>query len=56
MTNPSRDELVRYIEVGEHATWPKLPMIRDQTRISRLLRDGIAWLEEVDSNDAVAGS
>lgn len=46
MTNPSREELAEYILGGERATWPKLPMIRDQTRVSRLLREGIGWLEQ----------
>ena len=48
MTNPSRDDLAMYITGGERATWPKLAMIRDQTRISRLLREGIGWLKRSD--------
>jgi TAG lipase/steryl ester hydrolase/phospholipase A2/LPA acyltransferase len=37
MKNPSEDELRRFVLEGQRATWPKLAMIRDQTRISRCL-------------------
>lgn len=37
MTNPSPQEVKNFILTGERATWPKLPMIKNQTRISRVL-------------------
>lgn len=37
MKNPSLTELEGFIHGGERATWPKIAMIRDQTRISRTL-------------------
>jgi NTE family protein len=37
MANPNPDEVEAYVLAGERATWPKLPMIRNQTRISRTL-------------------
>ena len=37
MKNPSEAELTRFILEGQRATWPKLAMIRDHTRIARCL-------------------
>ena len=37
MSNPSEAELARFILEGQRATWPKLAMIRDHTRIARCL-------------------
>ncbi len=37
MKNPSEDELRRFVLEGQRATWPKLAMIRDHTRIARCL-------------------
>jgi len=37
LKNPTEDELQRFILEGERATWPKLAMIRDHTRIARCL-------------------
>ena len=39
VSNPSREDLTMFIAQGERATWPKLTMIRDQTRLGRLLRE-----------------
>jgi NTE family protein len=36
MTNPNFAQFGEYIRLGEQATWPRIPMIRDRTRISRL--------------------
>ncbi len=36
-SNPSVEDLKRYIEMGEQATWPQLALIRNQTRIQREL-------------------
>jgi TAG lipase / steryl ester hydrolase / phospholipase A2 / LPA acyltransferase len=37
LRNPTRDDLAHFVLEGERATWPKLAMIRDQTRIARCL-------------------
>jgi len=38
MINPSDDERDYLLKMGERATWPKLSMIRDQTKISHTLQ------------------
>ena len=35
LSNPSAEDLALYMRLGEQATWPRLAMIRDRTRISR---------------------
>jgi TAG lipase / steryl ester hydrolase / phospholipase A2 / LPA acyltransferase len=45
MANPSLEELEEYIRDGERATWPKLAMIRDATRVSRSMETCIRRLE-----------
>ncbi|MBW0146271.1 patatin-like phospholipase family protein [Marinobacter arenosus] len=45
LANPSRADLDMFIRLGEQATWPRMAMIRDQTRISRTFSDCIARLE-----------
>lgn len=45
LANPSPEDLQWYIRLGERATWPRLAMIRDQTRISRIFADCIRRLE-----------
>lgn len=37
--NPSRADLATFVHEGERATWPKLALIRDQTRLGRLFRE-----------------
>ena len=37
LTNATRKDLAWFVREGERATWPKLAMIRDATRISRCL-------------------
>ena len=39
LSNPSIDDLRHFVIEGERATWPKLQMIRDHTRLSRCLAD-----------------
>jgi predicted acylesterase/phospholipase RssA len=39
MSNPDKDEINNYILSGQRATWPKLAMIRNQTHISRVLKE-----------------
>lgn len=36
LSNPQTNDLEDFIEMGERATWPRMAMIRDQTRISRV--------------------
>ena len=44
LKNPSFEQFKEYIRLGEQATWPRLPMIRDRTRISRVFGDCIGLL------------
>jgi NTE family protein len=44
LTNPSLEELHEFIRLGQQATWPQIPMIRDRTRISRVFGDCIGLL------------
>ena len=46
LSNPSPEDLEMYINLGEQATWPRLAMIKDQTRISRAFDRCIARLEQ----------
>ena len=52
MKNPSLEELHGYIRAGERATWPRLAMIRDQTRISRVM---VACVKELERRQAGLG-
>jgi len=45
LRNPSRDDLAHFLLEGERATWPKLAMIHDQTRIARCLTRALQTLE-----------
>ncbi len=36
LSNPSFKEFQQYVRLGEQATWPRLAMIHDRTRLSRL--------------------
>lgn len=53
MANPSEQEIKSFILAGERATWPKLPMIINQTRISRVLQDCNDRLREQDRRKKV---
>jgi len=46
LSNPSQQDLEMFIRLGEQATWPRMAMIRDQTRISRAFTDCIARLQK----------
>jgi NTE family protein len=37
MANPSLSDLEGYLRGGEQAAWPRLPLVREHTRIARLL-------------------
>ncbi|MCP4807300.1 MAG: DUF3336 domain-containing protein [Proteobacteria bacterium] len=42
--NPTRDDLAEFIREGERSVWPKVAMIRNQTRIGRVFRTSIEHL------------
>jgi len=44
LTNPSLEEFHDYTRMGERATWPLIPMIRDRTRLSRMFGNAIGML------------
>lgn len=46
LTNPGPEDLGMFIRLGERVTWPRLAMIRDQTRISRTFAECIGKLKE----------
>ena len=46
LSNPSYKEFREYVRLGERATWPRLPMIRDRTCLSRLFGTCIGQLQE----------
>lgn len=46
VANPSPRDLDTFIREGERAVWPKLALIRDQTRIGRAFRELVAGLRE----------
>lgn len=45
-SNPSEDEIQRFIRDGERATWPKIERIRNQTRISRCFENCLMLLKQ----------
>ena len=45
ISNPTREDIDAFILEGQRVTWPKLPMIRDQTLISRTFAEVIARVE-----------
>ncbi|MFH1810607.1 MAG: patatin-like phospholipase family protein [Pseudomonadota bacterium] len=45
VSNPSPEDIEHFILEGQRFTWPKLPMIRDQTLISRTIAKVIQRLE-----------
>jgi len=45
LSNPTKEDIDSFILEGQRVTWPKLPMIRDQTLISRTFADVIARVE-----------
>jgi NTE family protein len=48
IVNPSRDDLCAFIKAGERSAWPKLELLRNQTRISRTFRSCITRLAKAD--------
>lgn len=45
-SNPTAEDIQRFIREGERATWPKIERIRNQTRISRAFEDCLALLKQ----------
>lgn len=45
LSNPSVADLQRYIRMGEQATWPKIALIRNQTRIQRAVAESLERLQ-----------
>jgi hypothetical protein len=45
LSNPSLAEFENYTRLGERATWPLIPMIRDRTRLSRTFGNAIGLLQ-----------
>lgn len=45
-SNPSVDDVREFIETGERATWPKVDLIRNTTRISRTFHDCLEQLRQ----------
>ena len=45
LANPSEKDLAMYLHIGEHATWPMMAMIEDQTLVSRTFRECIDRLK-----------
>ena len=57
LSNPTFREFQQYIRIGEQATWPRLAMIRDRTRISRLIGTHIGLLmRRIAAREATSGS
>jgi NTE family protein len=55
LSNPNKEDLDMFIRLGEQATWPRMAMIGDQTRISRTFSDCISRLEKAcAANDNAA--
>lgn len=46
ISNPTPQRLKEYIRMGERATWPRVAMIRDMTRISRLFPECIEVIKK----------
>jgi NTE family protein len=56
LTNPTPDEFRSYTLMGERATWPRMSMIRDRTRLSRAFGNAIgALMQRTDASAAKAG-
>lgn len=47
LANPSVDDLKQYIILGERATWPKIAMVRNQTRTQSTLAACVKRLEKL---------
>jgi TAG lipase/steryl ester hydrolase/phospholipase A2/LPA acyltransferase len=52
LTNPSLDEFHGYTRMGELATWPRISMIRDRTRLSRMFGNAIGTRLKRDDRSA----
>ena len=55
LANPTKARMRRYVLEGERATWPRLPLIRNRTRLARAVEQGLALLDRLAAEEA-AGS
>jgi TAG lipase/steryl ester hydrolase/phospholipase A2/LPA acyltransferase len=44
LKNPTLAEFKQYVRLGEQTTWPRIEMVRDRTRLSRLFGNAIGML------------
>ena len=49
LKNPTIEDVQRFIETGERATWPRLDMIRNTTKISRTFTECLAKLDKQET-------
>ena len=56
MTQPSEELLLSIIRAGEHASWPRVEMIRNCTRIGRALEDICIRLEDKPHGASVSAT
>ncbi len=49
VVNPSPDDLAVFIREGERATWPKLAMVRNQTRLGRVFRECVDTVRRAEA-------
>lgn len=50
VTNPTPDDLLAFIDEGARSVWPRVGMIRQQTRIGRAFREEVARLRRPDAS------
>lgn len=49
VANPSPDDLSVFIREGERATWPKMAMVRNQTRLGRVFRECVRVTRDAEA-------
>jgi len=52
VVNPSPADLAVFIREGERATWPRLTMVRNQTRLGRVFRECVAATRTAEAEAA----
>jgi TAG lipase / steryl ester hydrolase / phospholipase A2 / LPA acyltransferase len=45
VSNPTRADLAAFVREGERSVWPRVALVRDQTRVGRVFREVVAALE-----------
>ena len=51
VVNPSATDLETFIREGERATWPRLVMVRNQTRVGRVFRECVDITRTAEGSD-----